>query len=110
MSAPRQTPAEFARAIVSGESDERLQARALQFYREDFESTVCSLVANVYPRDDVPADCLVEVQGVLFSFAPAVQRAIDGGVLDTSDQGLVLKDKAGGTVMPPTMRLPDVDA
>jgi hypothetical protein len=81
---------------MSGESDERLQALALQFYREDFESAVCRLVANVYPREDMPADCLVEVQGVLFSFAPAVQRAIDGGVLDTSDQGLVLKDKAGG--------------
>lgn len=110
MSPPVPTYPEMLRAIEAGKSEEALRTLALSLYRQDLQGKDYKLIPGIYRRDAVPDDCCVEVAGVWFSFIPQLQLTIDGGVLDTSGDALVLKSKDGSILMPPFTSPPYVDA
>jgi hypothetical protein len=54
----------------------------------------------VFERRDTPLECLVEIRGPWFSFAPDWQASIVGGLLDLFNDSLILKDARGEIVLP----------
>jgi hypothetical protein len=56
--------------------------------------------AGVFPRVEVSTADQVEVGGFWFSFSPAWQNLIAGGMLDYKDESFTLTDAAGNIVLP----------
>ena len=77
-----------------------LRHAGLYEHRDSLQKVRWRLQAKVFPRDQVPADCQMAVQGILLSFSQEWQSQMQGWMLDLSPTGLVLKDQDGDVVFP----------
>jgi hypothetical protein len=72
----------------------------LEKYRASGGKINKHLIACVYSRSDVPDNCVLNVQGIDFSFSPEWQELMDNWLLDLSSDSLVLLDKNKKVLLP----------
>jgi hypothetical protein len=94
------SPHGLERMVMGGASEEALKEMGLYEHRFELTPVRWRLDCGVFERRDIPLDCLVEIRGVGFSFIPARQASIRGGVLDWSEGCFILKNARGETVLP----------
>ena len=93
-------PDGLMQAIATGASESALHEISLGQVRSEHEALRWSLIPAVYPRDEIPADCLIEIRGIWFSFSLGWRSVANGWLLDAAGDGLVLKDAVGNVVLP----------